>query len=466
MGSKSKPRRLKKKPRRQDSVKDRISELPDAILCHILSFIPTKYAVRTSILSTRWKRIWASAPILDFEYKDMSVFNPRTVGYKSESYAVFLTFVDHVLSSRDPLDIQKFRLHCYCSDKDFSRIYGWIRTVIRHNVVELDLHVEINNDEGGLILELPQCVFMCKTLEVLKVKSNCIAYAPPTSGCFPSLKFLHISVDYPDNDSMEKIFACCPVLECLTIGGLLGLNDVLNFNISVPQLTTLRLEFNLSCFGQDSDHTFFINCPKLESLDIKQDILSNYSFENVKSLVKANVNLWCHYVHHRRAFSNRATALLAGFSNVKYLSLSAHFLKGGCLPAFDNLSELKLVLHDRYQWDLLTELLQRSPNLEYLVLEHKENISCFGDYKKQYLKHVLDSEHRWRRPESVPVCLISHLKTVTYIRGYKGYPHEKKVAKYSLKKGQVLSKMTICNDLSKDFAMSRRASKACQVEFN
>lgn len=323
MGSKSKPLRLEKKPKRQDSVKDRISELPDAILCHILSFIPTKYAVRTSILSTRWKRIWASVPILDFEYKALSVLCPWTEGYKSESYALFLTFVDRVLSSRDPLDIQKFRLHCYCSDEDFSR---WIRTVIRHNVVELDLHVEINNDEGGLILELPQCVFMCKTLEVLKMKSNCIAYAPPSAGCFPSLKFLHVSVDYPDSDSMEKIFSCCPVLECLTIDGLLGFNDVLNFNISVPQLKTLRLEFNLSCFDQNGKHTFFINCPKLESLDIKQDILSNYSFENVKSLVKANVNLWCHYVRHERAFSNGATALLALFSNVKYLTLSAHFL--------------------------------------------------------------------------------------------------------------------------------------------
>ncbi|KAH0986481.1 hypothetical protein GBA52_013658 [Prunus armeniaca] len=110
--------------------------------------------------------------------------------------------------------------------------------------------------------------------------------------------------------------------------------------------------------------------------------------------------------------------------------------RGGCLPAFDNLSELKLVLHDCYHWDLLTELLKRSPNLEYLVVEHKEDISCFEDYKmhENYLKYVLYSEHRWRKPESVPVCLISHLKTIT-IRGYKGYPHEKKVAKYLLKKG-------------------------------
>ncbi|ONI12360.1 hypothetical protein PRUPE_4G158900 [Prunus persica] len=463
MGSKSKPLRLKKKSKREEIVKDKISELPDSILCHMLSFIPTEYAVRTSILSTRWKRIWASVPNLDFEYRDDSVLLADE--YDSESYAGFFTFVDRVLSCRDPLDIKKCRLHCDCRKEDFSRIDGWIRTVIRHNVVELDLNVKIGLDEDiDQPLELPQCVFMCKTLVVLKVNSNCITYTPPTSGCFPSLKFLHVSVEYPDNDSMEKIFSCCPVLECLTINGMLGLDDVLNFNISVPELRRLRLELKLDCvYNVDIKHTFFVNCPKLESLDIKQDILSNYLFENVKSLVKANVDIWYHFEHDQHAC---ATALLAGFSNVKYLSLSARFLEGGCLPAFDNLSELKLVLYDCYNWDLLTELLKRSPNLEYLVVEHKEYRGCDEDYEEHetYSKHVLYSKQRWRKPESVPVCLISHLKTIT-IRGFKGYPHEEKLAKYLLKEGQVLSKMTIYNDLAKEFSMSQRASKACRVEF-
>lgn len=48
------------------------------------------------------------------------------------------------------------------------------------------------------------------------------------------------------------------------------------------------------------------------------------------------------------------------------------FTKACSVPAFDNLSELKLVLHNCYDWELLTELLKRSPNLEYLVLEHNE----------------------------------------------------------------------------------------------
>ncbi|KAI5664642.1 hypothetical protein M9H77_23965 [Catharanthus roseus] len=37
---------------------DRISNLPDYILCLTLSFIPTIEYIRTSVLSTRWKCLW------------------------------------------------------------------------------------------------------------------------------------------------------------------------------------------------------------------------------------------------------------------------------------------------------------------------------------------------------------------------------------------------------------------------
>ncbi|PRQ57143.1 putative F-box domain-containing protein [Rosa chinensis] len=38
---------------------DRISGLPDAILCHILSFFSIRQAVKTSILSHKWRNVWA-----------------------------------------------------------------------------------------------------------------------------------------------------------------------------------------------------------------------------------------------------------------------------------------------------------------------------------------------------------------------------------------------------------------------
>ncbi|KAB2623561.1 F-box/LRR-repeat protein [Pyrus ussuriensis x Pyrus communis] len=400
----------------QATGKDRISELPDAVLCHILSFIPTKYSVRTSILSTRWKSICGSVPNLDFEFEQMSTT------WKEEymsNYVGFLMFVDWILSLRDSLDIQKFRLHCYCRVEDFSHIVGWICTAIRHNVVELDLCVYSDNVVCPTF-ELPQCVFMSKTLVVLKVKSNCITYAPPTSGCFPSLKFLDVKVDYPEDDSVGELFACCPVLEDLSIDATIRDALILSFKVSAPELKRLRMTFFSDMIvGKDFMYDISINAPKLENLDIKQDSLSVYLFENLNSL--------------------------------------------GCLPAFDHLTELKLVLYDCYRWDLLTELLKKSPNLESLVIEHKKECVKNYDETESYSKDVLYSEHRWSTPESVPICLISHLKTIT-VRGFEGYPHEKKVAKYLLNNGEVLTKMTVYNDELYKELMLERGSRTCWVE--
>nr|XP_028956368.1 FBD-associated F-box protein At5g22730-like [Malus domestica] len=144
---------------------------------------------------------------------------------------------------------------------------------------------------------------------------------------------------------------------------------------------------------------------------------------------------------------------------------SLYFVKECCPPAFDQLTQLKLVLYDCYRWDLLTQLLKKSPNLESLVIENKEDEECVKDYGEhdRYLRNVLYSEHRWRTTESVPICLISHLKTIT-IRGFKGYPHVKKVAKYLLKNGKVLTKMTVNNDELYKELMLERGSRTCWVE--
>jgi len=44
---------------------DIIKTLLDNILCHILSFLKTKYIIATSILSKMWKFLWLSVPILN-----------------------------------------------------------------------------------------------------------------------------------------------------------------------------------------------------------------------------------------------------------------------------------------------------------------------------------------------------------------------------------------------------------------
>ncbi|CAL1353350.1 unnamed protein product [Linum trigynum] len=45
---------------------DRLSDLPDGVLHHILSFLDTKCAVRTSLVSKRWRFLWRDVPALNF----------------------------------------------------------------------------------------------------------------------------------------------------------------------------------------------------------------------------------------------------------------------------------------------------------------------------------------------------------------------------------------------------------------
>ncbi|CAI0441211.1 unnamed protein product [Linum tenue] len=45
---------------------DRLSELPDGILHHILSFLDSEFVVRSSILSRRWRWVWKEVLVLNF----------------------------------------------------------------------------------------------------------------------------------------------------------------------------------------------------------------------------------------------------------------------------------------------------------------------------------------------------------------------------------------------------------------
>ena len=69
--SSSKRKKMEHFPDKDTSV-DRISNLPDSLLCHILSFLPTNEAVVTTILSSRWKPLWTLIPKLDLEDNSIS----------------------------------------------------------------------------------------------------------------------------------------------------------------------------------------------------------------------------------------------------------------------------------------------------------------------------------------------------------------------------------------------------------
>ncbi|RHN45863.1 putative F-box domain-containing protein [Medicago truncatula] len=86
---------------RSNPKEDRISALPNPIIWHILSFLPTKTAAITSILSKRWNPLWLSVLILHFE--DETFQNMES----------FSHFMSSVFLLRDiTLPLRSFHLKC------------------------------------------------------------------------------------------------------------------------------------------------------------------------------------------------------------------------------------------------------------------------------------------------------------------------------------------------------------------
>ena len=116
---------------------DCINTLPDSLLCHILSFLPTKTTVTTiPLVSRRWRHLWENLQVFDFYHK----YNKHTIS--NNDFRKFAAFVNSVLSIRRSRDIRKMRLSCGHSEVDhfFSNsVDSWIRCATGSCLEELDL---------------------------------------------------------------------------------------------------------------------------------------------------------------------------------------------------------------------------------------------------------------------------------------------------------------------------------------
>ena len=153
---------------------DRISNLPDSLLCHILSFLPTKEVVATTILSNRWKPLWALVPTLDFKDNPLQKHSKRVL-------ALHIT----------PL-LWNFTLAWY-SPCDSFHLDTWIHAAIVCNVEQLNLEIYLNghNNYNERHFKLPRSVYSCKTVVVMELTGG-ILLDPPPSFRFPTLKSLHL----------------------------------------------------------------------------------------------------------------------------------------------------------------------------------------------------------------------------------------------------------------------------------
>lgn len=74
---------------------------------------------------------------------------------------------------------------------------------------------------------------MSKTLRVLKLEVGInLICDTPASACLPSLRFLHLTLDFP-NKNPERLFSCCPLVEDIIIDGIIGIKLLITFSMSL-----------------------------------------------------------------------------------------------------------------------------------------------------------------------------------------------------------------------------------------
>lgn len=159
--------------------------MPDSVLCHILSFLPTEAAVRTSILSSRWKLVWTSLPNLMFNDK---LCYRRGGTSENDKLTRFENFVDRMLLSNS-VSINKFSLHCQ-KLRYLSRLKFWVALAIMRNVHEIEVNLPVDDpfEEGCEPVELPDCIYISETLEILKLETDFVFKSPSSGICFPRVK--------------------------------------------------------------------------------------------------------------------------------------------------------------------------------------------------------------------------------------------------------------------------------------
>ncbi|XP_010057493.1 F-box/LRR-repeat protein At3g03360 isoform X1 [Eucalyptus grandis] len=249
---------------------DYISQLPDAIIVHIFSFLTTKDTVKTSVLSKQWRSTWTSSQYMSFSL-------PPGGSRKSKG---FIAFVNSVQSRYTSDKLKRFLFDAPCLALMRSSLDRWLQFAVEHDVEELSVTLNYRRHK---IYALPQILFCCKTLVSLHISRCCFGVCGTVNWC--SLKILHIEHAKLNDDGLMRVLSGSPVLEFLELKSCVGIKHIMVESKIFRELVIDSHEFR----GQAS--MLKISAPHL----LKLRLLGNsrggeFRLDEVSSLIEAELN--------------------------------------------------------------------------------------------------------------------------------------------------------------------------------
>ncbi|XP_016501098.1 F-box/FBD/LRR-repeat protein At1g13570-like [Nicotiana tabacum] len=228
---------------------DRISNLPGNVIDCILGKMPLRDAVRTSILSKKWRFYYLAIPQLVFDDQFCKEVNDFVAKKNHGIFSMFeLNYQFNEIVTKylmlHPRRIETFQV---CFPRYLTStmvpdggsavidVNKWILYLSGRNINKLTLiYAGVLNYRH----KLPSYFFSCLDLTFLKLQNFVILPPPKFKGFLNLYQLKLIRVDFANN-CFESFLSGCPVLERLSLRRCSG---VRHFNISGSKLKRLHIK--------------------------------------------------------------------------------------------------------------------------------------------------------------------------------------------------------------------------------
>ncbi|EOA33970.1 hypothetical protein CARUB_v10021465mg [Capsella rubella] len=305
---------------------DRISELPDELLVMILKDVATEDAVKTSVLSQRWKNVWKDVPNLVFDMGKATVTNMEHPVLRSARVAKKIA---QVISNHNG------RLEGCIIKHDFYQCHNdvletWIRLLtLQKHTKALSLSNLRARPRGLNLLQLSPNTFSHPMLEALFLCHYELKTAHAFNRCHNLiiLKLDQISAKF---DVLNTVIASCPSLKVLVLHVKLSYSrdflkirnknlrllhlacsNVFRFEVFAPLLEIFSFDYDF-----DGNCNFVIHAPRLW-------FIPNYGSLNIGRRESMMYNISCKAEEIDNLGDKFLVSRDANFvQNVKYLTVA------------------------------------------------------------------------------------------------------------------------------------------------
>ncbi|CAL4986890.1 unnamed protein product [Urochloa decumbens] len=388
---------------------DRLSALPDCLIHVIMSFMKSRQAVQTCVLSRRWRYLWHSVPCLDIDFDEFkktpcaSGDSFGTGGNGNSGSNDDVSDSDSDSSGSDADDDNK-KHKDKDEYKDWEDFEGFaVNMMLSCNIAQLDsFRLRIDVSRAPVFGYRQAAGWLRRAMKYCT--PDPVSQRKGLSSGYWRLKRLHLCQVPLDNRFMKHVGSVCHSLEDLELDSCtceiqsITSNSLKNLvlkdcrwrklsDITSPTLKTLVIDD-----GVNGDTCLLvILAPAISNLHLDvfvDDFSGGISINKVSSLAKASIILKGH-IYERTAskLCGSQFKLLCSISNAISLELAGVGTtvlgEESRFQEFKNLRNLLLAncdLSDNFR--TLVFFLKSSPNLEKLTLQH----CMFPKYSKENIK--------------------------------------------------------------------------------